>query len=110
MCVAGGYRRRWQVLPFPGDQSPVKATDGAAVASEGPCCPEKPRAQCPWVLKAGRGMQGDRFMPGADQVIPHLCFFVLVAGLSLPLSFRAQRVSAKTNQGVAKVGFLSMQY
>lgn len=46
----------------------------------------------------------------ADQVAPHLCFCVLVAGLSRPLSFRAQTVSAETNQGVAKVGFLSMQY
>lgn len=55
-------------------------------------------------------MGGDRFRPVAYQVMPHPCFFVLVAGLSLPLLFRALTVSAKTNQEVAKVGFLSKQY
>lgn len=53
---------------------------------------------------------GRQIQARADQVAPHLCFCVPVAGLSLPLSFRAQTVSAETNQGVAKVGFLSMQY
>lgn len=59
----------------------------------------------------GRERNGKRQVQArAGQVVPHLCFFVLVAGLSLPPSFRAQTVSAETNQGVARVGFPSRQH